>query len=101
MAKTGEHPILETRLRALAARIESLRQRLAAAKGIERVEEYGAIEELDRRHALLAERLANLEREAPHSRQGATEELNAMADDLSAAVEDLIMGLDAAGGRAD
>jgi predicted nucleic acid-binding Zn-ribbon protein len=101
MANPGQHPILETRLRELAARIGSLKEKLAAAKGIARVEELGAIEELERRYAALTDRLQKLETEAPQSRQGAAEELKAMEDDLTGAIDDLITGLDAGAGRAD
>jgi chromosome segregation ATPase len=101
MSNTGQHAILETRLRTLASRIESLKERLGAATGVERIEEVGALKELEGRYAGLADRLRQLERQSPQSRQGAREELEAMADDLTSAMDDLIIGLDARGRRTD
>jgi hypothetical protein len=101
MPEKGHHPILETRLETLRTRIEGLKGRLFAAKGAERIEEFATVEELENRRAELADRLRRLEREAPEGRQGAGEELEAMADDLTGAIEDLIIRLDARGGHPD
>ncbi len=101
MPESGHHPILETRLEALRTRIERMRGKLFAAKDAERVEEFAEIKELEKRRAALADRLRKRERETPESRQGAGEELEAMADDLTATIEDLVIRLDARDGDAD
>lgn len=88
------HRGLEHRLEALAQRIAKLRQRMSAAKGTERLEELGEIEELDRRFDALAKRLQALNREGPGFRQDVKAELEKLADDLSGTVEDFVMWVD-------
>jgi hypothetical protein len=56
---------------------------------------------LEGRYAESADRLHTLQREKPDSGQRAGEELEAMADDLTAAIEDLIRDLDTSSGRRD
>jgi predicted nucleic acid-binding Zn-ribbon protein len=94
MRQKRRHLVLEARLQTLAARIETLKRQLARAKGVERVEELGEIEELESRRKKLTDRLRELDREGPGLRQDLQAELEAMADDLSAAVEDFMIWAD-------
>ncbi len=94
MPQKGRHAVLEARLEALAARIEELKGKLSRAKGIERVEEAGEIEELTNRHKTLRDRLQELDREGAGFPQDAKAELQTMADDLTTAVEDFMAWAD-------
>jgi len=94
MATAQHHPLLETRLAVLAARIAALNERLNTAEGVERADERLALQELESRQTKLAERLHEIERAAPEARQSAGDELEVMADDLSTAIADLIRGIE-------
>jgi predicted nucleic acid-binding Zn-ribbon protein len=94
MAEHGLHRGLELRLEALAARIAALRQKMSRAKGAEKIEAFGEVDELDRRYAGLAERLRALDSEGPGLRQNAAAEVEKLADDLSGALEDFTMWVD-------
>lgn len=94
MTSMEPHQVLELRLRALEARIEELKRKIARAKGSEKIEKFGDVAELESRHGKLADRLRQLEREGPGFRQEVKAELEAMADDLSGTVEDFMMRLD-------
>lgn len=89
------HPGLELRLEALAERIAKLRQKASTAAGVEKIEEFGEIEELERRHKELAERLQALNREGPGFRQNMKAELEKVVDDLTGMVEDFMLRADA------
>jgi predicted nuclease with TOPRIM domain len=90
----GLHPGLEARLAALAERIAALRRRMSLAKGTEKLAEIGEVEQLERRYHALAENLRALDREGPGFRQNVKAELEKVADDLSATVEDFTMWID-------
>jgi predicted nucleic acid-binding Zn-ribbon protein len=94
MEEHGLHRSFELRLEALAARIASLRQKMAAAKGPEKLEEHAEIDELERRYKTLAEQLQALNREGSGFRQNVKSELEQAADDLSSAVEDFTSWVD-------
>ncbi len=94
MRQRRRYLVLEARLQALAARIEELKRRLSSAKGVKRIEELGEIEELESRHKKLTDRLEELDREGPGFRQDVRAELEAMADDLTGAVEDFMIWAD-------
>jgi hypothetical protein len=83
MEETGLHPGLEIRLTALATRIAELRRKMTGAKGPEKIEELGKIEELERRHKVLADRLQKLNDEGPGFRQDTKADIEKVADDLT------------------
>ena len=95
MTQRSLHRGLELRLEALADRIEAIRQRMKTAKGADKIEAFGEIEELKRRRAALTEQLQALDREGPGFRQNIKAELETMVDDLSRSIEDFVMDLDA------
>ena len=94
MRQKGRHLVLESRLEALAERIEKLRRKLSAAKGGAKIEELGTIEELEDRQKKLAGRLQELDREGPGIGSDVKAELEAMTDDLTGAVEDFMVWAD-------
>lgn len=94
MTDLGRHRVLEARLHALVARIEEAKLRLAKTPGADRIEAFGEIKELEGRHRKLTARLSHLEREGPGLRQDMKAELEALADDLSGAVEDFMIWVD-------
>jgi predicted nucleic acid-binding Zn-ribbon protein len=94
MKEHGLHRELEVRLEALAQRIAALRRRMSRAKGVEKIEQFGEIEELERRQKKLAERLRALDREGPGFRQDVKADLERMADDLSGTVEEFMLWAD-------
>jgi hypothetical protein len=94
MATAGHHSLIESRLEALATRIADLKTQLVAAHGIERADDIAALKELVERHAKLSRRLRDIERVTPDARQGASDELQLMADDLSTAIADLLRGIE-------
>ena len=94
MGSAGLHPGLETQLAALAARIAALKEKRRTATGSERLEELGEIEELERRQKALADGLRSLDGEGPGFRQDVKAELERMAHDLTASLEDFVMRTD-------
>jgi len=91
MKAIGLHPGLERRLRALEGKIGKLKSKRARAKGLERVGEAADIKVLERRHKKLESRLAALNREGPGFRQNLKAEIEKMADDLAANLEDFAL----------
>jgi predicted nucleic acid-binding Zn-ribbon protein len=94
MGNIGRHRELELRLEALAKRIGALRRKMKQVKRAEKIEEFGEIEELQRRYDALVERLAALDQEGSGFRQDVKAELEKIADDLSATVEDFTIWVD-------
>jgi archaellum component FlaC len=94
MEKHGLHRGLELRLKALARRIAALRRATTKTKGAQKIEEFGEIEELERRYEALDKRLHALNREGPGFRQDVKAELEKLADDLSGTLEDFTMWVD-------
>ncbi len=94
MEETGLHPGLEMRLTALATRIAKLRQKMSQAKGLEKIEEFGEIEELEQRYKVLEDHLRKLNREGPGFRQDMKAEIEKVADDLTGTVEDFVTWVD-------
>jgi predicted nucleic acid-binding Zn-ribbon protein len=94
MGKTGLHRGLELRLTALATRIAKLRQKMNQEKGLEKIEEFGEIEELERRYKVLADQLRSLNREGSGFRQDVKAEIEKVADDLTGMVEDFTIWVD-------
>ena len=88
------HRGLELRLEALAERIAALRQKMSMAKGVEKIEELGEVDELERRYAVLAEQLRALNREGPGFRQNIKAGIEKLADDLSGTVEEFMDWVD-------
>ncbi len=95
----SSHRGLELRLGALAERIALLRHRMTQAQGVERIEKFGDIAELVRRHANLTERLHALDLEGPGLWPNVRAELEKIANDLSGTIEDFMMRTDAEYGR--
>ena len=95
MEKPESHAGLEARLTALAGRIAHLRQVMRSATGLEKIKELGDIEELERRYRTLQDRLHDLNRDGPGFRPAVKAEIEKVADDLSATVEDFVMWIDA------
>lgn len=93
MEERSLHPELEARLTALANRIAHLRETMNKATGIEKIEDFGEIEELDQRYKVLEDRLSRLNREGPGFRQDMKAAIEMVADDLTGAVEDFMMRL--------
>ncbi len=94
MDKTGLHPGLEARLTALAARIATLKRKMSQAEGLEKIEAFGEIEELERRYKTLEDRLRMLTREGPGFRQDMKAEIEKVTDDLTGTVQDFTMWID-------
>lgn len=99
MDEQSLHRGLEQQLEALATRIATLRQKMHAAGGGERVEELGEIEDLQHRYEETVERLRALQSEGPGFRQEAKAELEKIAADLSGNVEDFVSWVDSGGLR--
>lgn len=97
VAEQDLHRGLELRLEDLAQRIAALRQKMTAAKGAAKIEEFGEIEELERRHRVLAQRLQALNQEGPGFRQDTKAEVEKMADDLTGTIGDFVSWVDAGG----
>jgi predicted nucleic acid-binding Zn-ribbon protein len=94
MDEAGLHRGLEMKLTALATRIAKLRQKMSQAKGIEKIEEFGEIEELEQRYKVLDERLRKLNSERPGFRQDMKAEIEKVADDLTGTVADFVTWVD-------
>lgn len=94
MEEHGLHRGLEARLEALAIRIAAARQSLGADTGSKKIAQLAEIKELEHRYTMLAERLAALNREGAGFRQDVKAELEKVADDLSAIVDDFLMRVD-------
>jgi hypothetical protein len=90
----GLHRGLELRLVALAERIVALRQGMRQATGAALIEDFGEIEELQRRYDVLAGRLRALDREGPGFRQDVKAELEKVVDELTGTVEDFGLWVD-------
>jgi archaellum component FlaC len=95
LAEQSLHRGLQLRLEALAQRIATLRQKMSVAKGTTKIEEFGDVEELERRHAMLAQRLEALNREGPGFRQDIKAEIEKMTDDLTGSVGEFVSWVDA------
>lgn len=68
-----------------------MRSKMARAKGLEKVDEVGDIKVLERRYKKLEDRLHELNREGPGFRQNLEAEIEKMADDLAANLEDFAL----------
>lgn len=90
----GLHRGLELRLVALAERIAALRRNRNTATGAAKIEDFGEIEELQRRYDELAGRLQALDREGHGFRQDVKAEMEKVADDLTGVVEDFALWVD-------
>jgi hypothetical protein len=87
MNATSCHPALKQRLTDLERRIGELKVKIAAARGVQKIEDVGDIEDLEQRHKELAAQLDNLDREGRGWAQNVKAELDLMADDLTASIE--------------
>jgi hypothetical protein len=94
MEEPGLHRGLELRLKALAARIRTLKEKMERAEALQRIEDLGEIDQLERRYKLLQGRLDELNREGKGFRHGVKNELEKLSYDLSGAVEDFIIRID-------
>lgn len=94
MNGTSYHPALKQRLTELKRSIGELKGKIAAARGLQKIEDVGDIEDLEQRHQELAARLDNLDREGRGWAQNVKAELDLMADDLTASIERCITGAD-------
>lgn len=95
MRQKSLHRGLESRLKALGNRIEALRQATERTTGAERLERFGEIEELSKRHRALTEQLEALNQAGPGFRQNLKADWETIADDLSGIIDDFTMRLDA------
>ncbi|MGO9546815.1 MAG: hypothetical protein ACLPPF_18710 [Rhodomicrobium sp.] len=94
MQQAGLHRGLELRLETLCARIRTLRGKVERTEGVEKIEGYAEIAQLERRYNLLEERLLKLNRERKGFGHGLRNEIEKLSYDLSSAVEDLMMQID-------
>jgi len=96
MKEKSLHPGLEMRLAALAERIVNLRQGMTQESGLDRIEDLGEIEQLERRHKLLSDELQALNAEGPGHWQNVKAEMEKRIDDVTSTVEEFIIRLDRA-----
>src|ERR1700739_4077990 len=94
MVGKGSHPALEHRLALLADRIVELKKKRSPAQGHEKITEFGEIGLLEQRQKRLENQLHELNREAPGFRQDVKAEIENLADDLTIAVEEILMRID-------
>ncbi len=94
MNRTSYHPALKQRLTELERRISELKGKIAAARGVQKIEDVGDIGDLEQRHKEIAARLDNLDREGRGWAQNVKAELDLMADDLTASIERCISRAD-------
>ena len=85
------HPELAQRLRMLEGRITTLKQKLNAGSGSEKVNGSGTLHALEQRHGSLQERVRTLDDEGPGFRQDVKAEIIVMADDLHAMIDSMIV----------
>ena len=88
------HQGLELRLEVLANRIGTLKEKMARAEGLQKIEALGDVDRLERRYKDLKGQLDELNREGPGFRHETKNELEKLSYDLSGAVEDFIMWTD-------
>ena len=93
MEKPGLHPGLEIRMTVLATRIAELRHKAGQASH-EPIEDFGEIDELERRYKALEDELCQLNRAGPGVRQDMKAGLETVADDLLGWVEDHMRWID-------
>jgi len=67
---------------------------MSQAKGLEKIEEFAEIEDLEGRYKLLADRLQALNGEGPGFRPDMKAELEKVADDLTGTVNDFVSWVD-------
>ena len=96
MTEKNLHPGLEMRLAALAERIGNLRQGATQESGLDRINDLGEIEQLERRHKLLSDELQALNAEGPGHWQNVKAEIEKRIDDVAGTVEEFIIRLDRA-----
>ncbi|MGO9172061.1 MAG: hypothetical protein ACLP7P_08865 [Rhodomicrobium sp.] len=94
MGQASLHEGLELRLETLAARIRMLREKMERTEGLKKIEEFGELDQLERRQKELEGRMQELDREGPSFRRDMKNELEKLSYDLSAAVEDFNMRID-------
>ncbi len=94
MEQAGLHQGLELRLRVLADRIGTLKEKMDRAEGLQKIENLGDVDRLERRYKELKGQLDELNREGSGFRQEVKNELEKLSYDLSGAVEDFFMWTD-------
>ncbi len=95
MANHDLHRGLRLSLDKLGERIAQLGESARGSGGVENTGRVVKLEQLERRHKELADRLDALNREGPGFRHEVKVELEKMADDLSGTVENFLSWVDA------
>jgi len=88
------HPGLELRLRILTERIARLRAKIDRARGLEKIELLGEIDELKRRCSILERRLQTLNLKRPGFRRKIEATVARIADDFMGTLGDFMLRLD-------
>ncbi len=95
MEQTGHYRGLEERLDALSVRIRFLRDKVERTEGIDKIEGHAEIGQLELRYKQLEARMLELNRQGTGFRQGLRNEIEKLTYDVSSAVEDFMMLIDA------
>ena len=94
MKGTDQHSALQMRIKTLGGRINALKETMRKATEAKRIEKLGELDELERRHKHLAERLHQIDREGSGIRQDADAELSLMADDLDGVLDSFMFSVE-------
>ena len=94
MKGTDEHSALHMRIKTLSRRIKVLKETMRKAPEEKRIAKFGELDELERRHKHLAERLHQIDREGSGIRRGADAELSLMADDLDGMLDSFMFSIE-------
>jgi predicted nucleic acid-binding Zn-ribbon protein len=92
--RAGLHPALEKKVRLLGTRIAVLQHKMETATSEQKIEALGRLTGLEQRHKHLEDQLRALDREGPGFRQDMKATMILLADDLTGAIEDLILSVD-------
>ena len=94
MKGTDQHSALQMRVKTLGLRINALKQTMRKVTEAKRIEKLGELDELERRHKHLEERLHQIGREGSGMRQDADAELSLMADDLDGVLDSFMFSIE-------
>ena len=94
MEQAGLHQGLELRLEVLRHRMRTLAEKMSRAEGVQKIENLGDLDRLERRYDELRRRLNELNREGPGFRHGVTYELEKFFSDVVGSFGDFIMWTD-------
>ncbi len=94
MEQAGLHQGLELRLEVLKDRMRTLAEKMSRAEGVQKIDNLGDLDRLERRYDELKSRLDALNREGPGFRHELKNELEKLSADLSGTLDDFIMWTD-------